>query len=121
MDLAFEQYAQGSFESASNALMVYTAYLDSQEQRIASFRDGRAVDLTGKELDFTMSRDVPVMQLVPHSMLAVMMVYAGDTNRALLHFSRAYKAHVQSRTKARDVARAPDQFRPVHSRRSRED
>ncbi len=108
MDRAFQQYESGSFESASNALFAYTAYLDANEGRLASFRDYGAVDLKGNDVPFPVSRDIPATQLAPRSMLACMMIYTGNTNEALRHLSRAYKYHLQmwARAQSSPVQRA---------------
>jgi hypothetical protein len=100
MHQAFLEYAQGSFESASNSLQRFAVYLDANEQCIASYRDYDAVDLNGKEVPFPVSRDIPVTQFAPHSMLACMMIYSGNTNEALRHLSRAYQYHVQIWTRS---------------------
>jgi hypothetical protein len=92
---AFLEYAHGSFESATNALLSYSAYLDANEKRIASYRDYDAVDLNGQDVPFPVSRNIPVTQFSPHSMLACMMMYSGNTNAAMYHLSRAYPYHVQ--------------------------
>jgi len=108
MHQAFQEYGNGSFGSASNALQTYVAYLDANEQRIAGYRDYDAKDLNGNDVPFPVSRDLPVMQLVPHSMLVCMMVYAGNTNEAVSHLSRAYDYHTRiwTRTKRSPVPRA---------------
>jgi hypothetical protein len=108
MHRAFLEYAHGSFDSASNALKEFTAFLDVNEKRISSYRDYDAVDLNGKKVPFPVSRNVPVTQFTPHSMLACMMIYSGNTNEALRHLSRAYNYHVQIFTHAqrKPVSRA---------------
>ncbi len=107
-DQAFLRYAIGSFEAATNALMKYAAFLDANELRIASFRDVKAHDLKGRHVPFPLSRDIPAINLSAHSMLACMMIYSGNTNEAIIHLSRAYKAHVQGRlnTSRQPVSRA---------------
>lgn len=100
MQRAFSAYSHDPFESASNALQTYTAYLDANEQRIASYRDHDALDLNGNDVPFPVSRDIPLTQFSPHSMLACMMIYSGNTNKALHHLSRAYPYHVQIWTRA---------------------
>ena len=92
---AFSEYTRGSFESASNALMTYTAYLDANEIQITSHREDVDVDLNGNELSFSLNRNIAVTQFSPHSMLACMMIYSANTNAALHHLSRAYPYHVQ--------------------------
>ncbi len=108
MNDAFLAYAHGSFQAASNSLQRYTDYLDANERRIASYRDYDAVDLKGSDVPFPVVRDIPVAQLVPHSMLACMMMYSGHTNEALRHLSRAYQYHVQiwTRSQKSPVSRA---------------
>ena len=110
MQRAFFAYAHDPFESASNALQAYAAYLDANEQRIASYRDHDAVDLNGKDVPFPVSRDIPLTQFSPHSMLACMMIYSGNTNEALNHLSRAYPYHVQIWTRAQKPPVARNDF-----------
>ena len=95
MRQAFLDYTYSSFDSATNTLQTYVAYLDANEQRIASYRDYNAIDLNGKAVPFAVSRDIPVMQLSAHSMLACMMIHSGNTNETLLHLSSAYRYHAQ--------------------------
>jgi hypothetical protein len=92
---AFLEYTGGSFESATNALLLYVTYLDANEPLIAAYKDYDAIDLNGQDVPFPVRRYIPVTQFTPHSMLACMMMYSGNTHAAIYHLSRAYPYHVE--------------------------
>ena len=90
-DAAVEQYCDGSFDSASNALTAAIAFLDLNKGSISAYCARVQKNVAGQHRNVSIHYNPALMEFNAYSMLAYMMMCSRDTNQAVFHLSCAYE------------------------------